>query len=89
VPTAGFIATLLLNQSLWMKDDLVSATPELLCIHCFLAFFILSVAAIAFTSVRSDRSAGCFIPILYNCCYYLNPATAALEQRATSVVSNR
>lgn len=38
VPTAGFIATLLLNQSLWMKDDLVSATPRAFVYPLFLAF---------------------------------------------------
>ena len=38
VPTAGFVATLLLNQSLWMKDDLVSATPRAFVYPLFLAF---------------------------------------------------
>ncbi len=28
VPLAGFISTLLLNQSLWMQDGLISATPK-------------------------------------------------------------
>ncbi len=28
IPMAGFISTLLLNQSIWLKDDLVSATPR-------------------------------------------------------------
>jgi len=40
VPTAGFIATLLLNQSLWMKDDLVSA-PRAFVYPLFLAFFTI------------------------------------------------
>lgn len=38
LPAAGFIATLLLNQSLWMKDDLVSATPRAFVYPLFLAF---------------------------------------------------
>lgn len=38
VPIAGFITTLLLNQSLWMKDDLVSATPRAFVYPLFLAF---------------------------------------------------
>jgi len=38
VPVAGFIATLLLNQSLWLKDDLVSATPRAFVYPIFLAF---------------------------------------------------
>lgn len=38
VPMAGFLATLLLNQSLWMKDDLISATPRAFVYPVFLAF---------------------------------------------------
>ncbi|MBV8886701.1 MAG: hypothetical protein JO235_22280 [Chroococcidiopsidaceae cyanobacterium CP_BM_RX_35] len=39
VPAAGFIATLLLNQSLWFRDDLVSATPRAFVYPLLLAFF--------------------------------------------------
>ncbi|MEQ8539840.1 MAG: hypothetical protein RIB93_20615 [Coleofasciculus sp. D1-CHI-01] len=38
VPVAGFITTVLLNQSLWMKDDLISATPRAFVYPLFLAF---------------------------------------------------
>ncbi|HBE17411.1 MAG TPA: hypothetical protein DEG17_04110 [Cyanobacteria bacterium UBA11149] len=38
VPVAGFIATLLLNQNLWMKDDLASGTPRAFLYPLFLAF---------------------------------------------------
>ncbi|HBB34112.1 MAG TPA: hypothetical protein DDZ80_31020 [Cyanobacteria bacterium UBA8803] len=38
VPAAGFIATLMLNQNLWMRDDLVSATPVAFVYPLFLAF---------------------------------------------------
>ncbi|XGW00154.1 MAG: hypothetical protein ACAF41_14610 [Leptolyngbya sp. BL-A-14] len=38
VPVAGFFSTLLLNQSLWFKDDLVSATPRAFIYPLFLAF---------------------------------------------------
>lgn len=38
VPAAGFIATLLLNQSLWFRDDLASATPRAFVYPLFLAF---------------------------------------------------
>jgi hypothetical protein len=38
VPMAGFIATFLLNQSLWFQDDLVSATPRSFVYPLFLAF---------------------------------------------------
>ncbi len=39
VPIAGFIGALLLNQSLWLKDDLISATPRSFFYCLFLAFF--------------------------------------------------
>lgn len=38
VPCAGFISALLLNQNLWMRDDLVSATPAAFVYPLFLAF---------------------------------------------------
>ena len=38
LPSAGFAATLLLNQILWMKEDLVSATPRAFAYPLFLAF---------------------------------------------------
>ena len=38
VPVAGFFATLLLNQNLWMKDDLASATPRAFAYPLLLAF---------------------------------------------------
>lgn len=38
IPTAGFISTLLLNQSLWFKTDLVSATPKSFVYPLLLAF---------------------------------------------------
>jgi len=38
VPVAGFITSVLLNQSLWMKDDLISATPRAFVYPLFLAF---------------------------------------------------
>ncbi|MEQ9355482.1 hypothetical protein [Coleofasciculus chthonoplastes] len=38
VPMAGFIASLLLNQSLWMQDDLGSATPRAFLYPLFFMF---------------------------------------------------
>jgi len=38
VPAAAFLSSLLLNQSLWMQDDLVSATPRAFLYPIFLAF---------------------------------------------------
>ena len=38
VPAAAFLSTLLLNQNLWMKDDLASATPRAFAYPLMLAF---------------------------------------------------
>src|SRR5215208_192506 len=38
VPGAAFFSTLILNQSIWMQDDLVSATPRAFLYPLFLAF---------------------------------------------------
>lgn len=38
VPAGAFLATLMLNQSLWLEDDLVSATPRAFFYPLFLAF---------------------------------------------------
>ncbi|MCP2732154.1 hypothetical protein NJ959_27365, partial [Symplocastrum sp. BBK-W-15] len=38
IPTAAFLAATILNQSIWMKDDLVSATPRGFVYPIFLAF---------------------------------------------------
>lgn len=38
IPFTGFVATLLLNQTLWMKDDIVSATPRAFLYPLFAAF---------------------------------------------------
>jgi hypothetical protein len=38
LPINGFITTLLLNQALWMEDDLISATPRAFIYPFFMAF---------------------------------------------------
>ncbi|MBE9171423.1 hypothetical protein IQ238_29345 [Pleurocapsales cyanobacterium LEGE 06147] len=38
IPIAGFIASLLFNQNLWLKDDVISATPRAFCYPLLLAF---------------------------------------------------
>lgn len=38
VPMSGFIASLLLNQNLWMQDGLISGTPKAFVYPIFLAF---------------------------------------------------
>jgi hypothetical protein len=38
VPVAGFIASLLFNQNMWLKDDVISATPRAFCYPLLAAF---------------------------------------------------
>ena len=38
IPMAGFLVTLLLNENLWLKDDLVSGIPRAFCYPLFFAF---------------------------------------------------
>ncbi|NET24029.1 hypothetical protein [Okeania sp. SIO1I7] len=38
IPAVGFFSSLILNQTLWMEDDLVSATPRAFFYPLFLAF---------------------------------------------------
>jgi hypothetical protein len=38
IPVAGFLSTLFLNQNLWLRDDLISATPRAFFYPLFLAF---------------------------------------------------
>ncbi|MEB3340383.1 hypothetical protein [Okeania sp.] len=38
VPLAGFISTLVMNQAIWMKDDVASATPRAFVYPFFMAF---------------------------------------------------
>lgn len=38
IPFAAFLSTVLLNQSLWMRDDLISSTPVAFVYPLFLAF---------------------------------------------------
>lgn len=38
VPAAGFLCSLLLTQSIWMKDDLISGTPRAFVYPLFVAF---------------------------------------------------
>ena len=39
IPSAGFIATLLLNQNLWNDDELVSGTPRAFVYGLLMSFF--------------------------------------------------
>ncbi|MCT7967696.1 hypothetical protein NG799_15245 [Laspinema sp. D1] len=57
VPIAGFIASVLLNQSLWMQDGLISATPKAFVYPLFLPFLYYFLQ-------RKILAAGIFIAML-------------------------
>ena len=62
VPAAGFMASLLLNQSMWMKDDLVSATPRAFAFPLFLAFLHYLLRRSLFGTGISVALLGLFYP---------------------------
>ena len=61
VPLAGFIASLLLNQNLWMLDDLVSGTPR--------AFFYLLFLGFVYYLLRQNLGLCCLFLVLQGLCY--------------------
>ncbi len=64
VPTAGFIATLLLNQSLWFRDDLASATPRAFVYPLFLAFLYYLLRFSLLPCLVAIALQGLFYPVL-------------------------
>ncbi|HIK07885.1 MAG TPA: hypothetical protein IGS40_24880 [Trichormus sp. M33_DOE_039] len=56
VPGAAFIATLILNQSLWFKSDLVSATPK--------SFFSPLILAFLYYLIKDSRLNLCLLIML-------------------------
>jgi hypothetical protein len=61
VPGAAFFSTLILNQSIWMQDDLVSATPRAFLYPLFLAFLYYLV---------KDARVACLIVIALQGLFY-------------------
>ncbi|MFE1746613.1 hypothetical protein [Coleofasciculus sp. H7-2] len=64
VPTAGFISTLLLNQNLSMRDDLVSSTPRSFIFLFFLAFLYYLLRRSLFLCLGAIALSGFFYPPL-------------------------
>ncbi|MGA9771894.1 MAG: hypothetical protein WBV94_22880 [Blastocatellia bacterium] len=60
-PGAAFFSTLILNQSLWMQDDLVSATPRAFLYPLFLAFLYYLV---------NDSRVACLVVIALQGLFY-------------------
>jgi hypothetical protein len=62
VPMASFFASLLLTQSLWMKDDLISATPRAFVYPVFLAFLFYLLRRSLLGTAISAALVGLFYP---------------------------
>lgn len=62
VPTAAFISTLLLNQNLSMRDDLVSATPRAFIYLFFIAFSYYLLRRAFFPCLGAIALIGLFYP---------------------------
>lgn len=62
VPMAGFMASLILNQSLWMKDDLSSGTPRAFVYPLFLAFLLFLLEGSLLPCLLTIVLTGLFYP---------------------------
>lgn len=62
VPAASFVSTLLLNQSLWFKDDLVSGTARAFMYPLFLAFLYYLLRRSLFPCLVALALQGLFYP---------------------------
>ena len=62
VPAAGFASALLLNQSLWMRNGLVSATPRAFISPLFLAFMFFLIRGSLLPSLAVIALMGLFFP---------------------------
>jgi hypothetical protein len=68
-PLAAFVVTVLLNQSLWLRDDLVSGTPRAFAVLLLLAFLY-------FYMCRSLR--GCLVALFLQGMFYPHTVLIAL-----------
>lgn len=64
VPIAGFIASLLLNQNMWLGDDLVSATPRAFVYPLFVAFLYYVLRRQTIPCLIAIALSGLFYPPL-------------------------
>lgn len=62
LPFAGFLSTLLLNQTLWAHDDLASATPRAFLYPLFLAFLYYFCRRSLFPCIITVALLGLFYP---------------------------
>lgn len=62
VPLAGFISTLLLNQNLWLKDDIISGTARAFMYSLFLGFLYYLLRCSLFPFIVAIALLGLFYP---------------------------
>lgn len=62
IPATGFIAALMLNQQLWLKDDLISGTPRAFAYPLFLAFLYYVVRRSLLGTLAAIALLGLFYP---------------------------
>lgn len=62
IPAVGFFSSLILNQTLWMEDDLVSATPRAFLYPLFLAFLYYLLRRDFFPVLIAIALQGLFYP---------------------------
>lgn len=62
IPLAGFLAALLLNQSLWMRDDIISGTPVAFVYPIFLAFLYFLLRRALLPCIGAIVLQGLFYP---------------------------
>jgi hypothetical protein len=61
-PACGFLTTLLLNQNIWIKDDLISATPRAFVYPLFAAFLYYLLRRSSLPTLISLGLMGLFYP---------------------------
>lgn len=62
LPVAGFITTLVFNQNMWFKDDLISATPRAFAYPLMLAFLYYLVRGVLWQTLGAIALLGLFYP---------------------------
>lgn len=62
IPLAGFLAALMLNQSLWVRDDIISGTPVAFVYPIFLAFLYYLLRRALWPCVATIVLQGLFYP---------------------------
>lgn len=72
IPLAGFLAALLLNQTWWMKDDIISGTPVAFVYPIFLAFLYFLLKRSLLPCLAAIALQGLFYPqVLFIICAIL------------------